>query len=88
MSPRHRHALTASIGLAILLYLTFVLLADQAAVFAALQRIGLPMLLAIFALSLFNYLLRFSGAGSITSPPLATTCRGGDIGSTTWLASS
>jgi uncharacterized membrane protein YbhN (UPF0104 family) len=59
MSPRHRHALTASIGLAILLYLTFVLLANQAAVFAALQRIGLPMLLAIFALSLFNYLLRF-----------------------------
>jgi uncharacterized protein (TIRG00374 family) len=56
----HRHrALTLSIGLTALLYLGFVLLADREAVLAALRRIGLPVLLAIFALSLLNYLLRF-----------------------------
>ncbi len=59
MSPHHRHALTLSIGLAALLYLGFVLFADREAVFAALRRVSLPVLLAIFALSLLNYLLRF-----------------------------
>ena len=59
MSPHHRRALTLSIGLAALLYLGFVLFADRAAVFAALRRVGLPVLLAIFGLSLLNYLLRF-----------------------------
>lgn len=59
MSPHHRRALTLSIGLAALLYLVFVLLADRAAVLAALRRVGLPVLVAIFALSLLNYLLRF-----------------------------
>ncbi|MDG4552211.1 MAG: lysylphosphatidylglycerol synthase transmembrane domain-containing protein [Candidatus Contendobacter sp.] len=59
MSPRHRRALTLSIGLAALLYLAFVLLADRAAVLAALRRVGSPVLTAIFALSLLNYLLRF-----------------------------
>ncbi len=59
MSPHHRRALTLSIGLAALLYLGFVLLANREAVFAALWRIGLPVLLAIFTLSLLNYLLRF-----------------------------
>ena len=59
MSPHHRRALTLSIGLAALLYLGFVLFADRAAVFAALRRVGLPVLLAIFSLSLLNYLLRF-----------------------------
>jgi len=46
-------------GLAALLYLGFVLFADREAVFAALRRVGLPTLIAIFALSLVNYLLRF-----------------------------
>ncbi|MGB5064375.1 MAG: lysylphosphatidylglycerol synthase transmembrane domain-containing protein [Candidatus Competibacter sp.] len=59
MSSHHRRALTLSIALAALLYLAFVLFADRAAVFAALRRVGLPVLLAIFALSLLNYLLRF-----------------------------
>ncbi len=59
MSPSHRRALTLSIGLAALPYLGFVLFADREAVFAALRRVGLPVLLAIFALSLLNYLLRF-----------------------------
>ena len=59
MSPHHRRALTLSIGLAALLYLGFVLLADRAAVFAALRRVGAPVLAAIFGLSLLNYLLRF-----------------------------
>lgn len=59
MSPHHRRALTLSIGLAALLYLGFVLFADHEAVFAALRRVGLPTLIAIFALSLVNYLLRF-----------------------------
>lgn len=59
MSPPHRRALTLSIGIAALLYLGFVLFADREAVFSALRRVGIPVLLAIFALSLFNYLLRF-----------------------------
>jgi uncharacterized membrane protein YbhN (UPF0104 family) len=59
MSPHHRRALTLSIGLAALLYLAFVLLTDRAAVLAALRRVGSPVLVAIFALSLLNYLLRF-----------------------------
>ena len=59
MSPHHRRALTLSISLAALLYLGFVLFADRTAVFAALRRVGLPVLLAIFGLSLLNYLLRF-----------------------------
>ncbi len=59
MSPHHRRALTLSIGLAALLYLGFVLFADREAVFAALRRVGLPVLVAIFTLSLVNYLLRF-----------------------------
>jgi len=59
MSPHHRRALTLSIGLAALLYLGFVLFADRAAVLAALRRVGSPVLAAIFALSLLNYLLRF-----------------------------
>jgi len=59
MSPRHRRALTLSIGLAALLYLAFVLLVDRAAVLAVLRRVGSPVLVAIFALSLLNYLLRF-----------------------------
>ena len=59
MSPHHRRALTLSIGLAALLYLAFVLLTDHAAVLAALRRVGSPVLVAIFALSLLNYLLRF-----------------------------
>lgn len=59
MSPHHRRALTLSIGLSAVLYLGSVLFADRAAVFAALQRIGWPVLSAIFALSLVNYLLRF-----------------------------
>ncbi|HCB15159.1 MAG TPA: TIGR00374 family protein [Gammaproteobacteria bacterium] len=59
MPLRHRRALTLSIGLAALLYLSVVLFADQQAVFAALRRVSLPVLLAIFALSLLNYLLRF-----------------------------
>ena len=59
MSPHHRHALTLSIGLAALLYLGFVLFADHAAVLAALRRVDSPVLAAIFALSLLNYLLRF-----------------------------
>jgi uncharacterized membrane protein YbhN (UPF0104 family) len=57
--PHHRRALTLSIGLAALLYLGFVLFADREAVFAALRRVGWPVLTAIFALSLMNYLLRF-----------------------------
>jgi uncharacterized protein (TIRG00374 family) len=52
-------ALTLSIGLAALLYLGFVLFADREAVLSTLRRVGLPVLLAIFALSLLNYLLRF-----------------------------
>ncbi|MDG4595306.1 MAG: lysylphosphatidylglycerol synthase transmembrane domain-containing protein [Candidatus Contendobacter sp.] len=59
MSPHHRRALTLSIGLATLLYLAFVLLTDRAALLAALRRVGSPILVAIFALSLLNYLLRF-----------------------------
>ncbi|MFO1423821.1 MAG: lysylphosphatidylglycerol synthase transmembrane domain-containing protein [Candidatus Competibacteraceae bacterium] len=59
MSPHHRRALTLSIGLAALLYLAFMLLADRAAVLMALRRVNLPVLVAIFALSLLNYLLRF-----------------------------
>ncbi|MCB1765815.1 MAG: flippase-like domain-containing protein [Candidatus Competibacteraceae bacterium] len=59
MSPHHRRALTLSMGFAALLYLGFVLVADREAVFAALQRASLTMLLGIFALSLLNYLLRF-----------------------------
>jgi len=59
MSPHHYRALTLSIGAAALLYLGFVLFADREAVFAALRRVGLPVLAAIFALSLVNYLLRF-----------------------------
>ena len=59
MSPHQRRALTLSIGLAALLYLGFVLFADREAVFAALRRVSLPTLIAIFALSLVNYLLRF-----------------------------
>lgn len=59
MSPHHRRALTLSIGLAALLYLGFVLFADREAVFAALRRVGLSVLVAIFTLSLVNYLLRF-----------------------------
>lgn len=59
MSPHQRRALTLSISLAALLYLGFVLFADREAVFAALRRVSLPTLIAIFALSLVNYLLRF-----------------------------
>ena len=59
MSPHHRRALALSMGLAALLYLGVVLFADREAVFAALWRISLPVLVAIFALSLLNYLLRF-----------------------------
>ncbi|RUQ37093.1 MAG: TIGR00374 family protein, partial [Candidatus Competibacteraceae bacterium] len=59
MSPHHRRALTLSIGLAALLYLSVVLFADRDAVLAALRRVGSPVLVAIFALSLLNYLLRF-----------------------------
>ncbi len=59
MSPHHRRALALSMGLAALLYLDVVLFADREAVFAALWRISLPVLVAIFALSLLNYLLRF-----------------------------
>ena len=59
MSPPHRRALTLSIGLAALPYLGFVRFAARDAVLAALRRVGLPVLLAIFALSLLNYLLRF-----------------------------
>ena len=59
MSPHHRRALTLSIGLAALLYLGLVLFADREAVFAALQRVSWPVLVAIFTLSLMNYLLRF-----------------------------
>ena len=59
MSPHHRRALTLTISLAALLYLGFVLFADRAAVFAALRRVELPVLAAIFGLSLLNYLLRF-----------------------------
>ena len=59
MSPQQRRALTLSISLAALLYLGFVLFADREAVFAALRRVSLPTLIAIFALSLVNYLLRF-----------------------------
>lgn len=59
MSPHHRRALTLSIGLAALLYLGVVLFTDRDAVLAALRRVGSPVLVAIFALSLLNYLLRF-----------------------------
>lgn len=59
MSSHHRRALILSIGLAALLYLVFVLVADWEAVLVALQRISLTVLLGIFALSLLNYLLRF-----------------------------
>jgi len=59
LSPHHRRALTLSMGLAALLYLGFVLFADREAVFAALRRVGLSVLVAIFTLSLVNYLLRF-----------------------------
>lgn len=59
MSPHHRRALALSMGLAALLYLGVVLFADREAVFAALWRISLPVLVALFALSLLNYLLRF-----------------------------
>ncbi len=59
MSPHHRRALTLSMGLAALLYLGLVLFADREAVFAALRRVGWPVLVAIFVLSLMNYLLRF-----------------------------
>ena len=59
MSPHHRRALTLSIGLAALLYLGVVLFTDRDAVLAALHRVGAPVLVAIFALSLLNYLLRF-----------------------------
>ena len=46
-------------GLAALLYLGVVLFADWEAVLAAWWRIDWPVLVAIFALSLVNYLLRF-----------------------------
>ena len=59
MSPHHRRALTLSMGLAALLYLGVVLFADWEAVLAAWWRIDWPVLVAIFALSLVNYLLRF-----------------------------
>lgn len=59
MSPQHRRALTLSMGLAALLYLGVVLFADREAVLAAWWRISGPVLAAIFALSLLNYLLRF-----------------------------
>ena len=58
MSPHHRRALTLSMGLAALLYLGVVLFADWEAVLAAWWRIDWPVLVAIFALSLVNYLLR------------------------------
>jgi uncharacterized protein (TIRG00374 family) len=59
VSSRQRRALTLSIGLAALLYLGLVLLADREAVFAALRRVNWPVLAGIFILSLLNYLLRF-----------------------------
>jgi len=58
MLSKH-HALTLSIGLSALLYLTFVLLADRHAVLAVLERMSPTTLIVIFSLSLFNYLLRF-----------------------------
>ena len=58
--PLHqRRAPTLSTGLAALLYLGFVLFADRQAIFAALRRVDLSVLVAIFALSLVNYLLQF-----------------------------
>lgn len=52
-------ALTFSTGLTALLYLAFVLLADHRAVLMTLERVSLTTLVAIFLLSLLNYLLRF-----------------------------
>ncbi len=54
-----QRALTLSIGLTALCYLAFVLLADRHAVLAALERVSPTTLVAIFLLSLLNYLLRF-----------------------------
>ena len=58
-SSHKYRALTYSIGLTALLYLAFVLLTDHRAVLSALERVSAMSLVAIFLLSLVNYLLRF-----------------------------